>query len=79
MKRKPLSPPHPAVHPTVRLMQEAIERSGMSLLEVATRAGYYPQTLYSWRMGHTTPSLPDLEAVFNAAGYNLSITVKDRA
>lgn len=51
---------------------------GMTLKEVAEKSGVSPVTINGWEMGITSPTLYNYEAVLNAMGFTLGITVKDK-
>ena len=59
----------------LRLVIEEQKRKGVSLQDIAENAGIHHSTIAKWLRGATSPRLHDLEAVFNACGYSLSIVV----
>lgn len=78
MTNRHLLPAHNGVHPLVRVMRDKLEESPFALKDVAKRAGYEPKTLRNWWMGRNTPKIQDLEAVFNAMGYQLTAIITDK-
>lgn len=79
MTLRRLKRPAVGVHPAITLLHKKMDESPLPLLAVAKRAGFDTKTLRNWWMGRSTPTLQDLEAVFNALGHQLIIEVKDRA
>lgn len=49
---------------------------GLSLRELATRAGTSHSTLAAYEAGRKAPSLVTLERILNAAGYDLAVGVR---
>lgn len=79
MTTRRLIPPEVNVHPVFRTLHAKIEESEMPLNQIAKRAGFDSKTIRNWWTGRSTPTLQDLEAVFNATGYKLEITLKETA
>lgn len=78
MTRRNLIPPEVNVHPIFRTLHAKIEESEMSLLQIAKRAGFDSKTIRNWWTGRSTPTLYDLQAVFNAMGYQITVLVLDK-
>lgn len=78
MSKRHLKPASVALHPIYRTLREKLEASDLSVKAIARRAGFDVKTLRNWWRGHSTPRLQDLEAVFNALGYEVTILVTYR-
>jgi len=50
--------------------------TGLSLRALAERAGTSHSTLAAYESGRKTPSIPTLERLLRAAGFDLTITVR---
>lgn len=65
-------------HPLVALLYTEIRDGNFTLAGVAQCAGVPLDTLMGWRKKHN-PDLINLEACFNALGYELTITKREAA
>ena len=63
-------PPH--AHPLVRKLVELANREQTTMREIALRAGLRPETVCNWRY-RNSPRIADLEAAFNALGYEIQV------
>lgn len=63
------------VHPLVRRLFAEMKAQGVSVPDLAAKAGVTDQTIYYWRTAKA-PSVPNLVAAFNALGFDL--VVKER-
>ncbi|APH71412.1 helix-turn-helix domain-containing protein [Aquibium oceanicum] len=70
MAFRPYSIP-PRAHPLVRRLFALMNDQRIALGTVAERSGVAADTIKDWR-GRTNPSVPNLEACFNALGYGLT-------
>ena len=68
MTSKTSIPPH--VSPLVRDLFRLVKASSLTQLEIETVAGVGPGTISHWRQEHN-PTLINIEACFNALGYEL--------
>lgn len=68
MGRRVTVPQH--AHPFVRRMFEEMLVQGITLEQLADRAGLHHGTIRDWR-SRGKPVLPNIEAVINALGYRL--------
>jgi hypothetical protein len=65
--------PIPAhAHPLVRKLVELANADMTTMNEVAIRAGLRPETVSNWRY-RNSPRIADLEAAFNALGYEIHV------
>jgi transcriptional regulator with XRE-family HTH domain len=60
------------------LLHEARRRAGLSLRELATRAGTSHSTLAAYESGRKAPSLTTLERILRAAGFALDLELVAR-
>lgn len=61
----------PRAHPLVRRLFALMNDQRIALGTVAERSGVAPGTIEDWR-ARTAPTVPNLEACFNALGYGLT-------
>jgi transcriptional regulator with XRE-family HTH domain len=61
-----------------RVLREARERRGLSLRELAARAGTSHATLSAYEHGTKTPSVATLERILRAAGFALDLDLVPR-
>ena len=65
--------PIPAhAHPLVRKLIELANHDMTTMTEIAVRAGLRPETVSNWRY-RNSPRIADLEAAFNALGYEIHV------
>lgn len=78
--------PARGLDPLVVFILEEIDRQGLSEQRVAVRAGLATDTIRYWRtnrcregkmIGVQAPSLPNIRAVINTLGFDLSVIPKD--
>lgn len=63
---------------TARQLRESRHASGLSLRELATRAGTSHSTLLAYEQGKKTPSITTYFRILEAAGFAVDITVTKR-
>ena len=66
------------MNPTIyklRLVVAQAKESGISRQQIADKMGVHVKTLEKWLRGVTSPSLHNVEAAFNACGYNFNSIV----
>ena len=61
-----------------RVLKEARRRAGLSLRELAERAGTSHSTLSAYERGAKTPSVTTLERILRAAGFALDLALVPR-
>lgn len=78
-KRDQLKPPadDKFVHPLVRWIWVEMNHQCASQEDVAERAGISSSAMRKWRRGASSPKLNDIEAVINALGYKIKVTVSE--
>lgn len=59
-------------------INQAIERSGRTLRDIAARAGTSHPTLIAYRKGRKTPSASNLLKLVEACGYSADIQLRPR-
>lgn len=60
------------------LLRNARQRAGLSLRELARRAGTSHSTLATYEAGYKTPSVDTLERIVRAAGFALDLELSPR-
>lgn len=60
------------------IMKKIRHDKGLTLKELAEKSGVHPNTINSWELGGASPTIHNYEAVLNALGLTLEITVKER-
>jgi transcriptional regulator with XRE-family HTH domain len=60
------------------LIREARRRSGLSLRTMAELAGTSHSTLAAYEAGRKTPSIPTLDRLLRAAGFELRVDLRRR-
>jgi len=77
MSRRPRPRRHtrPHAHPLVREFLGLLEAEGVSITDVADRAGLGRATLIKWKYRHA-PTVVALEAALNVLGYRLAILLQ---
>jgi uncharacterized protein len=58
------------------LLRQARQRSGLSQVELAARAGVTQSVISTYESGYRQPSLPTLAALIEAAGYELTAGIR---
>lgn len=71
--RRPTGAFGPGVHPLLRRLWAEMAAQRVSQEDVAERSGVSSSAMRKWRNATRKPNLPDLEACFNALGYELTI------
>lgn len=60
------------------LLSKARQRAGLTLRELARRAGTSHSTLAAYEAGHKTPSVGTMERIVRAAGFALDLEISPR-
>lgn len=60
-----------------KLVRELREYKDMTLTQVAEKSGVNEATINNWENGIYTPTVNNYEAVLNAMGFALEITLKE--
>jgi hypothetical protein len=60
-------------HPFIEFLWNEINTRKLSHTDVADAAAVDPRSLRRWRDGKSSPSIPALESVLNALGYELVV------
>jgi transcriptional regulator with XRE-family HTH domain len=58
------------------LLRQARREAGLSLRALADRAGTSHSTLVAYEAGRKTPSIPTLERLLRAAGFDLTVELR---
>lgn len=74
-KRKPY-PVNRRAHRLVMALDEAVKDSGMTMGEMATKAGFQEKTLWRWRNAVSVPNVLDMERALDAVGYRIVLVSK---
>lgn len=63
--------------PLVKDLFEVIDRSGLTLTELANKAGVHARTIQNWRVANTNIALVNLQAVAGAVGLDVVLQKKE--
>lgn len=58
------------------LTEKILDRSGLTMTELAKRAGVSRASISEYRHGHRNPSLQQLQRIATAAGLDIEVDVK---
>jgi len=75
--RRPSSKPAEgrSVHPIVKWAWMEMQHQRMTVTQLSKTSGIGMRTINCWIRGATSPKLKDVEAIVNALGYHLRVTV----
>lgn len=65
------------VHPLVKWIWMEMKHQQISQLAIEEYTGVSTKVFNSWVRGASSPKLIDIEAMVNALGYNLKVTVSE--
>lgn len=60
-----------AQHHLIAFMEQQKRRQNVSWDYLARQAGFDDKTIYRWRRRKTTPSISDIERVYDVLGFNI--------
>jgi len=60
-----------AQHHLIAFMIQQKRKQKVSWTYIARQAGFNDKTIYRWRRRKTTPSISDIERVYDALGFNI--------